>query len=317
VAVAALFLSACGNSDEQVRTKEGLTELNVGVLKMAALTTPVIAQAEGFFRSNGLKVKLVEFKSGAEASSAMQGGDVDIALSIPGAAMTAKENGFDITAIFQNEIAKAHGPDSGAILVSADSKLTSLADLKGAKFAVSNLGSQKTVGDLKLLADAGVTREDLQLLEMPYGNMYDALRTGQLDAASVVDPYTTQLLTSGVGKVLSWDYVESLPEQPVGAFYAKSDWIKSNPDAVEAFGAAMKAAVDFANADEARAQKAVADYTGLEESLVADMPAIGWSYEVDTAKWQEVSDMLTDAGVLREKHEAKEFMSDYLLSYAD
>src|SRR5437763_10976915 len=95
-------------------------KLKVGTLKQAGLTDVWVAKQAGIFERNGLDVELVEFRNGNEAIAAHQGGYVDIMLSIPGSAMTAIEQGFDLVLISQNETAKATAPDAGAIQVLAD-----------------------------------------------------------------------------------------------------------------------------------------------------------------------------------------------------
>ncbi|MBW7460461.1 ABC transporter substrate-binding protein, partial [Paenibacillus sepulcri] len=141
-----LILSACGGGNannsasnasstgtteasagtENTGAPAELTKLKVGVLKIAGLTNVYTAKEQGMFEKNGLDVEMVEFKSGGDAVSAQQSGDVDIILSIPGTAFTAIERGFDLKVIFQNETAKAQSPDSGSIQVLKDSPIQSV-----------------------------------------------------------------------------------------------------------------------------------------------------------------------------------------------
>jgi NitT/TauT family transport system substrate-binding protein len=292
-----------------------LTKLKVGVLKMAALTDPWIAKQEGIFEKNGLDVNLVEFKSGGDAVSAQQSGDVDIILSIPGTAFTAIERGFDLKVIFQNETAKTSAPDSGSIQVQKDSPINSPKGLAGKKVAISALHSQSAVSVQKVIKDAGVNPKDVQFIEIPTPSLADALKSKQVDAVVTVDPYTTQLTTSGVGKVISWPNIESIPEQPLGAWFAKSKYIKDHPDVIEAFTTSLKEAIDYLLADENRAKDKVAAYTGLDPSLVKNMPLIGWNYKADSKKWQDVIDMMVTSGEMQKPHKVEEFFADNMKQY--
>ncbi len=289
--------------------------LKIGVLKMAALTNPWTAKERGIFQKHGLDVTLVEFRTGNEGIAAHRGGSVDIVLSIPGTAMTAVEHGFDLVAIAQNEIATPKGPDSGSVQVLKDSPYNTLADLAGKRIAVSGLHSQKTVAMQMLFKRAGVDLNKLQLVEIPFPSQVDALKSRQIDAVDTVDPYTTQLIASGVGRVLAWDYADSIPEQPLGAWFAKSSFIKSNPGVVERFNAAIKESIDYMLADPQRARAEVVAYTGLAPELVKDMPLIGWDYKVRPEKWQAVIDMMVENGELNSRHTADEYFAEQIKPY--
>jgi NitT/TauT family transport system substrate-binding protein len=295
--------------------QEPLAPLKIGVLKMAALTNPWTAKERGIFRKHGLDVTLVEFRTGNEAIAAHRGGSVDIILSIPGTAMTAVERGFDLLAISQNEVAKEKGPDSGSVQVLKDSPYRTLADLAGKKIAVSSLHSQKTVAMQMLFRRAGVDLGTLQLVEIPFPSQVDVLKSKQVDAVNTVDPYTTQLIAAGMGRVVAWDYADSIPEQPLGAWFAKSTFVKSNPGVVDRFNAAIKESIDYMMADPQRARAEVVEYTGLAPLLVKDMPIIGWDYKVRADKWQAVIDMMVESGELRSNHKADEYFAEQIRPY--
>jgi NitT/TauT family transport system substrate-binding protein len=310
-ATAALLAAALAPAAAQ----EKLTPVKVGVLKMAALTNPWTAKERGMFKKYGLDVTLVEFRTGNEAIAAHRGGSVDIILSIPGTAMTAVERGFDLVAISQNEVAKAKGPDSGSVQVLKDSPYQKLADLAGKKIAVSGLHSQKTVAMQTLFKRAGVDISKLQLVEIPFPSQVDALRSKQVDAINTVDPYTTQLIASGLGRVVAWDYADSIPEQPLGAWFAKSTYVKANPATIDNFNKAIKESIDFMMADPQRARAEVVAYTGLPADLVKDMPLIGWDYKVKADRWQAVVDMMVENGELKSKHKADEYFAEQIKPY--
>jgi NitT/TauT family transport system substrate-binding protein len=289
--------------------------VRVGVIKMAALTDPWLAEKEGFFKKNGIDATLVEFRAGAEAAAALQGGSVDIVLMIPGTAMTAIERGFDMVAIFQNEIAKTKGPDSGSIQVRNGSDIMTLKDLAGKRVAVSQLHSQNTVGAQMLIKQAGVDPSSVQFIELPFPTQYDALKNKAVDAVVTVDPYTTQLQSSGLGRVISWNYVESIPEQPLGAWFAKRNYLAKNGELIDRFNKAIKESIDYLNADPDRARAAVVAYTGLDPKLVASMPLITWDYHVQPDRWRKVVELMTKSGELKKPHSPEEFFGEPIKPY--
>jgi NitT/TauT family transport system substrate-binding protein len=292
-----------------------LLPLKLGLLKQAALTNAWVAKREGIFERNGVDVDLIEFRNGNEAIAAQRGGHVDIVLSILGSAMTANERGFDLVTVMQNELAHKQGPDSGALIVLNDSGMNSVSDFAGKKIAVPSLHSQRPVSTQVVLRKHGVDPSKMVFLEMPTASLGAALRSRQIDIAATLDPWTTELRTSNYAKVLSWDYVEALPEQPLGAWYARRNFVAKNGDAVARFARSIRDAIEYMNADVERAKRNVADYTGLDISFLKDMPLIVWSYEIDPAKWQAVADMMHAAGELQMPHKVGEYLSDVVKPY--
>ena len=313
-----LLLSACnsGNEAEEMEVSagdDGLLPVKVGIQKIAALTNAWVAEQEGIYEEHGLDVELVEFKSGSESINAQRSGSVDIILSAPGTAMVANESGFDLVAIAQNEISKAEGPDTAAVQVLADSDIESLKNLEGKKVAIYDSRNQLVLGLKKIIEEAGADISKVTFVEVPFSSMGDALKNGQVDAISLVDPYTTQLVSEGATKVISWNYVESIPEQPIGAWYARSSYVEKNGEAVSRFNDAITASIEYMLEDEERAKGHIVDFTGVKENLITEMPQISWSNKFDEDVWQQITDMYVEAGELKEPHEAREYFADYVI----
>lgn len=285
-------------------------KVRVGNLKFSASVDLWLAQRRGMFSANGLDVSLTDFRNGQECVSALQSNSVDICLLIPGIAMQANERGFGLVVVAQNETAKSAAPDSGSIAVLKDSPYKSLADLAGRKISTSGLHGQQTVAAQLVLKRSGVDLSTIQLLESPTSTQPDLLKSKQVDAIVTVDPYTTLLQTSGLGRVLSWHFIESVSEQPIGAWFSKGGFVKSNPGAARRFAKTMREAIEYVNADEQRTRADVAEYTGLSLELLKAMPLNKWDYRIQLGKWQGVADMLLEMGELQSRHKPEEYLSE-------
>jgi len=310
-------MATCFTAQSTVSAQEAaMTPLKVGTITKAAATTDLwSANQRNELKRNGLDVTLIEFSIGNDAIAANRGGSIDVFLAIPGTVMIADERGFDLRAVSQNEVAKARGPDSGSLQVLSDSPYKSLADLAGKKIAVSTLHGQRTAAMKTAFKKAGVNPDELQLTELPYASHFEALKSKYVDAVDTIDPFTTQLISSGIGRVVAWDYVDSIPEQPLGAWFATSTFIKKNPATIEKFNTSIKDSIEYMLADPDRARSEVVAYTGLRPELVQSMPIIGWDYHVRLDKWQAVADMMLESGELSSKHSADEFLADQIKPY--
>jgi NitT/TauT family transport system substrate-binding protein len=309
----ALIIGLAATSAAQAQ--QTLIPIKVGVLKIAGLANAHAAKVEKIFERNGLDVTLIEFRSGAEAAAAQQSGAVDFALTIPGTAMTANERGFEFLAVFQNEIVNDQGPDSGSVQSLADSDIKSLKDLVGKRVATAQISGQATIAGQFAMRKAGVDTSKVQLIEIPYPRHPDVLKSRQVDAIITTEPFTTMLLSSNVGRLLSWHYAEAMPGGPLGVWFAKKPYIEKNPDIVARFNRSIKESIDYMNADAPRARQRTVEFTGLDPNLVKDMPPLRLDYNVRTAKWQHSIDMMIESKVLEKPHKAAEYFSEPLKPY--
>ena len=297
------------------QTPEKLIPIKVGVLKIAGLANAYAAKVEKMFERNGLDVTLIEFRSGAEAAAAQQSGAVDIALTIPGTAMTADERGFEFLAVFQNEIVYDKGPDSGSVQSLLDSDVKSLKDLVGKRVATAQISGQQTIAAQFAMRKAGIDPASVQLIEVPYPRHPDVLKTRQVDAVITTEPFTTMLITSGLGRVLCWHYAEAMPGGPLGVWWAKKSYIEKNPDIIARFNRSIKESIDYMNADAPRARQRTVEFTGLDPQLVKDMLPLRFNYDVRPDKWQHAVNLMIEAKVLEKPHTASEYFSEPLKPY--
>jgi NitT/TauT family transport system substrate-binding protein len=289
--------------------EQKLQSIRLGFLKIAGYANIYAADKENMFRDSGLEVKSIFFRSGSEITAAAQGGAVDLFLAFPAAIMTAAERGFEFGITFQNEITYDRGPDTGAVLVRKDSGIKSVSDLVGKRVAVLARSSQATVALDEVLRQHRIDPKQVQYLEAIYPSFYDMLRTKQVDAVTATEPFTTQILSSGIAEVVAWHYAEGFPGGPLSAVAAKRSYIAQHPDILERFNRAMKSSIDFMNADPARGRKFVVEFTGLDSTIVDKMVYSRYNYDVRPDKWQHLIKILNNSAVLEKPHAPEEFFA--------
>ena len=105
---------------------DDLASVRLGVNKLGATTSIAVAQQQGFFKQHGIDLQVTEIPLTDQSVLLLQSKRVDIVLQIPGTAMQAKEQGFDMVLVGQNETAGTTPPVSNAIVVPANSPIRSL-----------------------------------------------------------------------------------------------------------------------------------------------------------------------------------------------
>ncbi len=300
IIVAALTAGSAG-ADE-------LSPVKLGISKLGAMTNVWVASKIGIFKKHGLDLQIVEIPLSSQNISVLQAKSVDIVLQIPGTAMVAKEQGFDIVLVGQNETAGTKPPVSNAILVPVNSPVKSVQDLVGKRMATSSPRGQSFAALKELFQRAGSSVEKVQMMEAPFTSVADLLRSGQVDAAIALDPYTTQITRAGYGRVISWYMQESIPDQPVGAWWALRSWAEAHKKEVAAFQDSITESHEYLNSDPERAKKLVAEYSGLDPALVEEMPLISWKSTIDPKVWQAVIDMMYRQGEMTKPHDIAEYL---------
>jgi NitT/TauT family transport system substrate-binding protein len=119
-------------------------------------------------------------------------------------------------------------------------------DLKGLKVGVSAPGSSTHIFVNHLLASAGLGPDDVSIIGVGTGpGAVAAMRAGQLDAISNIEPTMTLLQDSGAVKVV----VETVSPKgaaavfgtalPAGSLYTREAFLESNPGTAQALANAM------------------------------------------------------------------------------
>jgi len=289
--------------------------LNIGTLRIASQTPTWAAEKYGIFEKNGIKANFVFFNNGADGVNALQGRSVDVLLAIFGSGITAMSRGFDLAPIFQDEISRKTPPDTSGIQVLSDSGIKSLKDLVNKKLAVGGLHTQNTIAVTTLLKKSGVDIKSIRMVEIPFPAMFAALKAKTVDAVNAVDPFTTQIRMSGISDVLAYNYIETIPEQPLGVWFTRKSTLEANADVLARFTKSLEESADMLKADSAKARREIVEFTKLDASVVDAMPIANWNSQVDLKKWQAVIDMLIEAGDLPKGYTASSLITPILRPY--
>ena len=211
-------------------------EVSVGFISIIGPFSAAVAMGD-FEKGTGYKIKWRQFESGAMVATALASGDIQIGVIGSSPVTAAVSRGVDIQLFWiQGDI-----NDAEALVVRNGSGIDKPADLKGKKIGVTAPGSSTNVMVNFILAKAGLKPSDVSIIGVGAGNgAVAAMRTGQIDAISNLDPVITLLQRSGDLKIVSDTRVVAESEKvfggpmPAGCFYAPQAFIDNNPNTVQA-----------------------------------------------------------------------------------
>ena len=202
-----------------------------------------IAEQKGFFKEEGLTVEIVDFAGGSQALRAVVGGSADVVSGAYEHTINLQSNKQYFTAF----VLQGRAPAIAVGLASAKAAAyRSPADLKGMKIGVSAPGSSTNMVANYVLAKGGLKASDVSFIGVgTSSSALAAMRSGQIDAISNVDPVMTMLEQKGDVKIIADTRTLKGTEQlfggpmPAGCLYAPEEFLKRNPNTVQALTNAM------------------------------------------------------------------------------
>jgi NitT/TauT family transport system substrate-binding protein len=197
-----------------------------------------IAEQLGYFKAEGLDVTIVDFAGGSRALQAVVGGSADVVSGAFEHTVNMQFKGQRMRAF----VLQGAAPQ---IVLGINPKtmagFKTMADLKGKKVGVTAPGSSTNVLLNFVLAKAGLKPSDVSVIGVGAGNgAVAAMRSGQIDAISNLDPVITLLQRSGDLKIISDTRVVAESEKvfggpmPAACLYAMQSFINSNPNTTQA-----------------------------------------------------------------------------------
>jgi NitT/TauT family transport system substrate-binding protein len=195
-----------------------------------------IAEKRGHFRDYGLAVTVSDFEGGGQAFDALLAGSVDIAAGAYEHTLRAQAMGRDVRAVIEL------GRFPGVVLaVGKDKPFKSMADLKGLKIGVTAANSSSHFFVLYLMAKAGLAPTDATFVGVGGGERaVDAIKKGEIDAISNLDPVITRLQQDGAIRIIvdsrypRVNYEIFGGTNPAAVLYAKQEFIAANPATMQA-----------------------------------------------------------------------------------
>lgn len=134
------------------------------------------------FAKDGTEIRWVQSHGSNKAIEFLNSGSVDFGSTAGAAALLAHINGAPINAIYVYS-----KPEWTALVTTKDSKINSIADLKGERIAVTR-GTDPHIFLIRALAEGGLTERDVKEVLLQHADGGRALLRGDVDAWAGLDP---------------------------------------------------------------------------------------------------------------------------------
>jgi NitT/TauT family transport system substrate-binding protein len=240
--IAAPAFFTAGFAHAQAIEKPKLT-IAVGGKNLLYYLPLTIAESLGYFKAEGLDITIADFAGGSQALRALVGGSADVTSGAFEHTINMQVKGQHLRAF----VLQGRAPQ---IVLGINPKtmpnFKSVAELKGKKLGVTAPGSSTNVLANFVLGKAGLKPGDVSIIGVGAGSgAVAAMRSGQIDAMSNLDPVITLLVRSGDLKIISDTRIVAEADKvfggpmPAACLYSTQSFIDKYPLTTQALANAI------------------------------------------------------------------------------
>ncbi|MDR5774472.1 MULTISPECIES: ABC transporter substrate-binding protein [unclassified Caballeronia] len=212
----------------QVSLAQPIRLMTGGAAKLIYLPV-VLADRLGYFRREGLDVRVLSVPAGIDTSTELVAGAIEGAVGFYDHTIGLQSRGMDVQSVI------VLGQSAGLIELGTNG-MRNMADAKGRRLGVTGFGSSTYFLTRYLATRAGLAPDAYTIVPLANEAAFDkALSSGDVDAVMTEEPTATRLLSRGAAKPLVdlrsvADTQRQLGGPYVGAcLYMRRDWIDAHP----------------------------------------------------------------------------------------
>ncbi len=201
------------------------------------------------FAKDGIGIVWVQSAGSNKALEFLNAGSIDFGSTAGSAALVARINGNPIKSIYVYS-----RPEWTALVTAKDSKIATVADLKGKRVAVTR-GTDPHIFLVRALLDAGLSEKDITPVLLQHADGKTALIRGDVDAWAGLDPMMAQAEVEDGARL----FFRKPDANTWGILNVREPFLKDYPDVVRRV---------LATYEEAR-KYSVANYDDLKKTFIA------------------------------------------------
>lgn len=289
--IAGILLTACQPVSQEMVT------VRIVVLPLIDTLPMYVADMEGLFLENGIKVEFIPVASAPERDQVLQAGQADCTVNEILSDMFMNKDSIQMEVVRYAHMAS---PTSAHffIMASTQSGITSVEALKNVEIGVSQGTIIEYVTD-RLLKANGFSTEEIRTISVPkMSDRMSLLASGGINAGVLPDPLAALSVQQGAVIVLD---DTMYPSYGASVISFRKEFIDNNPEAVKGFLKAIEEATNMVNSDPAKYSSLLSDNKLVPAPLLGNysipiFPLAGITNETewnDALLWAKEKGLLT------------------------
>ena len=244
-------------------------QVNISVPSVAVPLPVLVAQQEGYFRQQHLKVAITKLVNLTQLVPALVKDQYNIGITTATNLITARSAHIALVAVSGDTVDSNKTPPTAEVVVKASSSLHSLRNLGDKTIGVSSITANTNIALEYKLQQLGVT--GVHFIQIAYPNMLGQLQAGRVNAVVPGTPYLEAFQSP------SYHFLGDpnlfLPIPNVSAIWVSSQqWAETHQQALAAFRAAINQAIHFIPIHTATDDKLLAQLSGIGKNIISRSP---------------------------------------------
>jgi len=236
-------------------SREKPASLRVGINAWPGYEFLYLAQEKGFYRDEGIEVRIIEFNSLSDSRRAYERGQIDAMGATMIEVLQARENSPR-----SPQVVQVVDYSDGADMILARPGITGCASLKGARVGVE-LASLGIYVLSRGLEKSGLNLADVETVSMDQPAMDEAIRAGKLDAIVTYPPTSVKLLRDS--KATNVFSTAEIPGEVIDVIAVDAEVSRQRPGDVAKLLRAFHRAVAYTRQNPADAYRIMAAREGI------------------------------------------------------
>ena len=303
VAVAVTATGAAGARVPAAKQTTALTPVTVAVVPIEPTAQAIYAKDEGFFRRQGLDVKIVLVTQPQQAIQSVLTGDADFSSTSIGGLALLKLRGIPFRVVGAGSLHRPKAPTS-ALVAAPGVRITRPRDIVGKKIGLDAENQLAHIGLLTWLKRNGMSGSDVHLTYgVPFSDMLGPLLHHDFDAVVIPEPFLTEALQKGA-KMIYPVLTSVCPHDCLStAWLARKN---VDRDVAARFRNAIQAASVWANKKRTKPASAVilSKYSGVKASVIGKTTRVTFATRLRPAMAQPWLDAYAEFGVIPQSYPA-------------
>jgi sulfonate transport system substrate-binding protein len=209
------------------------------------------------FAKDGIRIVWVQSAGSNKALEFLNAGSIDFGSTAGSAALVARINGNPIKSIYVFS-----RPEWTALVTTKDSKISTIAELKGKRVAVTR-GTDPHIFLVRALLDAGLSEKDITPVLLQHADGKTALIRGDVDAWAGLDPMMAQAEIEDGAKL----FFRKADANTWGILNVREQFLKDYPEVTQRVLAIYEEARKYSLANYDELKKALVVATKLPDEV--------------------------------------------------
>lgn len=282
-ALLGLALAGCGSKQTAQPDAQKPQKIVISYTPWTGYGALFVAQEKGMFKSRGLDVELQSIEGVGDRKQALVAGKTQAMAASLDVSISAAGEGVPMKFVWAFDA--SDGADG--LIVKNGKGIEKVADLKGREIAMHK-GSASHFFLSTILEKAGLTDNDVKVVDMKASEAASAFMAGKVDAAVTWEPHLSKAKAAG-DIVLST--TKDTPGLIADVLAFREDFAKNNPAAVQAVVDALAEATDYIEKNPDESYKIIATAFKMKpEDVSADAKGVKFYSLKDNVEFYGTAD---------------------------